>query len=142
MKLRSTSSLLLRYSNCNRNILGNVLCSKYRKCILECPVHYERCQLRLTNKVYSRQRRVIFLYLRLRSRVQRTILQFICQTTRAAMKSRCCDINRYDSYSVFGLRPTLRTNELLSRNRHYKSIFGHSNHRRIYSYMALRRFFS
>ncbi len=127
MKLRLSTRPLLNYTNSNRPIPSNTLHTRHNNRFLISHTHLPRRKLRLNYPIPTCKRSLHIFHLPLRPHRTRPILWFP-RLSRNMKYWNYLTIHSY-SHRIRRLRPTLRTNIILRRNRHYQSFISNPIHR-------------
>lgn len=138
MKFRLPTRPLLNYTNSNRPIPSNTLHTRHNNRFLISYTHLPRRKLRLNYPIPTRKRSLHIFHLSLRPHGTRPILRLL----RLSRNMKYWSYPTIHSYShrIRRLRPTLRTNIILRRNRHHQPLISNPIHWYYPSRMDLRRF--
>lgn len=139
MKLRISSRYLLNYPNCHRTILSYTLHCRHNNSILISISYLPRRKLRLTYPLHTCQWGLNILYLPFHSYRTRYLLRILYLYRN--MKHRSNPFIHCNSYCIYRLRPSMRTNILLRSHSHYQSSLSNSIYRTNNCRMNLRRVF-
>lgn len=140
MKLWVSPRPLSSRPNLNRTISSNTLHRKRRNSLLIRCSHLPRRKLWVTNSQYTRQRRLLLLYLPLPTHRTRPVLRLL--PLYGNLKHRSCTFPPSNNHRLRRLRSPLRTNILLRRHCHYKLNVCCTLCRQHPGSMNLRRLFS
>lgn len=139
MKLRFPTRPLLNYTNPNRPIPSNTLHTRHNNRLLISHTHLSRRKLWLNYPIPTCKWGLHILHLPLRSHRTRPILRLLRLPRN--MKHRSYSTIHSYSHCIRRLRPTLRTNIILRRNRHHQPSISNPIHWYYPSRMNLGRFF-
>ena len=121
----------------HRHRAGDALHSPCRSRLQVNRDHHARRQLRLAAALPARQRRGDVLPCCLHSHVPQPLLRIIQGAVRAGLDPGRHHLSANGGRGLHGLRAGLGPDELLGRDRHNKSVFGHSRRRRHHRHLAV-----
>ena len=100
-----------------------------------------RYELRVAPSLPTRQRRLLFLLLRLRPHVAKPLLFLLFRVAQGHMTSGRCHFRPAHRNGIYGLRSTMGANEFLGGYSYYQSIFSHPLLRQRGCELTLGRYF-